>query len=81
MKTELPKIELGESISTGNLFDKLSEVVSASKMTVEEANAYYRSMGFIPKFKMKPMTASTVVPLTTTYHKREVSVWGGPDGN
>jgi hypothetical protein len=41
---------------TDELFAKLQEVVTASGMTAEQANAYYRSMGFTPNFKMVEVT-------------------------
>ena len=70
LSTEMSKLDLGDTIQTGDLFNKLQEVVSASKMTVEQANAYYRSMGFTPKFKMVDIHQAESVPITTTFHKR-----------
>lgn len=64
------QFNLGETIQTGDLFSKLQKVVSAAGMTMEEANAYYRSMGFTPKFKMVDVHQAESVPITTTFHKR-----------
>ena len=67
-------LDLGDTIGGEDaLFTKLQEVVSASQMTAEQANAYYRSMGFTPNFKMVEVTQAESVPITTTYHSREVS--------
>jgi hypothetical protein len=45
-------LQIGDNLDTGALFSKLQEVVAASQMTAEQANAFYRSMGFTPHFKM-----------------------------
>ena len=67
------KLTIGENLNTGAIFSKLQEIVQASQMTVEQANAFYRSMGFTPHFKMVEAVQAESVPLTTTYHHRDVT--------
>ena len=75
LSQELPDLEVGQIVDEAALLEQMNRVVQAAQMTTEQANAYYRSMGFVPEFETQPMTASTVVPLTTTYHKRIVTAY------
>lgn len=73
LSTELPGFKVGEIVDKQQLIDQMNAVVTAAKMTTEQANAWYRSMGFTPKFKTETLTADTMVPLTTTVHSRDYS--------
>lgn len=76
MSTEIPKIKLGESVTGENeLFSKLQEVAEAAQMTTEEANAYFRSMGFVPEFEEITIDQAESVPVTTTDHTRKIYEW------
>ena len=70
-------LELGQSISNTALIDKMNSIVEAAGMTVEESNAYFRSLGFTPEFEMIDAVQAESVPLTKTYHQRQVTEWGG----
>lgn len=76
MSTEIPKLELGQSVTGENeLFRKLQEVAEAAQMTTEEANAYFRSMGFVPEFEETTISEAESVPVTTTDHTRTITNW------
>lgn len=75
LSQELPDLEVGQIVDEAALLEQMNRVVQAAQMTTEQANAYYRSMGFVPEFETVPMTAASIVPLTTTYHKRNVTQW------
>lgn len=79
LSQELPNMQLGEVISgedMNNLIQQMNNIVTAAGMTVEEANAYYRSLGFTPEFEMINVTDTAAsVPVTTTWHKRIVHQW------
>lgn len=73
MSTEIPKLELGQSVTGENeLFSKLQKVAEAAQMTTEEANAYFRSMGFVPEFEETTIDQAESVPVTTTDHVRKI---------
>lgn len=80
LSQELPDLQVGQIVNQDELINQMNAVVEAAKMTTEQANAYYRSMGFVPEFETVPMTASTVVPLTTTVHERS-NLQFDDDGN
>ena len=69
------KLNPGDMIDNSSLITKLNEMVSATGMSVEDANAMYRSMGFTPHFKMIDATQAETVPITTTYHNRDITGW------
>ena len=73
LSQDLPDLKVGEIVDEQALLTQMNAVVEAAKMTVEQANAYYRSMGFTPKFKTETLTADSIVPLTTTVHSRDYS--------
>lgn len=70
-------LELGKSISDTAFIDKMNSIVEAAGMTVEESNAFFRTLGFTPEFEMIDAVQAESVPLTKTYHQREVTEWGG----
>ena len=63
----------GDMIDNDALIAKLNHMVISIGMSVEEANAMYRAMGFTPHFKMIDAVQAETVPLTTTYHSRTVN--------
>lgn len=69
LETSIPTYDLGQTIDDTNLIAKLNNIVAETGMTVEEANAFYRSMGFTPNFKMVEVSQAQSVPITTTYHR------------
>ena len=71
----------GDMINNDGLIEKLNHMVISIGMSVEEANAMYRAMGFTPHFRMIDAVQAETVPLTTTYHSRtinEVDEYGNP---
>ena len=64
----LPDIKVGMEISanTGEVGTKLAEIVEKSKMTVEEANAYFRSLGFEPTFETETAVTEQSHPIIET---------------
>lgn len=71
LSTKLPELKVGQIVDKGELLQQMNAVVQAAEMTAEQANAWYRSMGFTPKFKKETLTAEKKVPLTTTWHQIE----------
>lgn len=68
------EIRVGDNVKVSEgMFAELQKVVTASEMTAEQANAFYRSMGFVPTYKPVEVTQAQSVPVTTTYHWREYS--------
>jgi hypothetical protein len=55
LATQIPDLKMNigtELTGTDEFVAKANEIVSKAGMTAEEANAYFRSMGFTPHFKM-----------------------------
>ena len=68
---EMPSLSLADVITNEDvLFQKMQDVVTAAKMTMEQANAYYRSMGFTPKYKVTTLSQANSIPITKTHHSR-----------
>ena len=74
LAAEIPNIEVGATLDSGDFLAKAAKVVETSKMSVEEANAYFRSMGFEANFATKkvPITQELKGVKTTT----KIVKWG-----
>jgi uncharacterized phage infection (PIP) family protein YhgE len=74
LAAEIPNIEVGATLDDGDFLSKAAQIVEAAGMSVEEANAYFRSLGFEPKFETKqvPITQELKGVRTTT----KVVKWG-----
>ena len=62
----VPDIEVGATLSDGDFLSKAQEIIETAGMTADQANAYFRSMGFEAKFKTEPQTVTQRVPITYT---------------
>ena len=69
-KMEMPNLEIGSPVSD-EFFAAMRAVVDAAGMTAEEANSYYRSMGFTPVYEETevPAAQGTVTLKTIQGHR------------
>ena len=78
LAAEIPNIEVGATLDSGDFMTKAAQIVEQAGMSVEQANAYFRSMGFEPTFETKtvPITREVKAIETTT----EILEWGQAPG-
>lgn len=78
LAAEIPNIEVGATLNDGDFMTKAAQIVEKAGMSVEQANAYFRGMGFEPTFETKtvPITRETKAIETTT----EILEWGEAPG-
>ena len=63
----IPDIKVGTELEgTDDFLVKAQEIVAAAGMSAEQANAYFRSMGFETKFATVPQSIEQRVPITHT---------------
>lgn len=74
LMTELPDIRVGAKLDDEEFLLKAAQIVETAGMSVAEANAYFRSLGFEPKFEVTkvPMMQETKDLITET----TVEEWG-----
>lgn len=63
----IPDIEVGATLDDGDFLAKAAQVVETAGMTVEQANAYFRSLGFEPHFAVKEEKVATKKPRIRTH--------------
>ena len=64
---DIPDIEVGTTLTgTEEFLQKARDIVATAGMTAEQANAYFRSMGFEAKFKTEEKPIEQRVPITYT---------------
>lgn len=63
----LPDVEIGATIDDGDFIAKAQEIVNAAGMTVEQANAYFSSMGFEPEFVTEEQVVKRSIPQERTH--------------
>ena len=64
---DIPDIQVGTTLTgTEEFLQKAKEIVATAGMTAEQANAYFRSMGFEVKFKTEEKDIQQKVPITYT---------------
>lgn len=68
---EMPILEIGSPVSD-EFFAAMQAVVDAAAMTAEEANSYYRSMGFTPVYEETDVPASQGSVTVKTIQGRRV---------
>ena len=51
-----PNIEVGATLNTGDFYTKAQELVDTAGMSVEQAQAYFNSLGYEPVFEMRNET-------------------------
>ena len=62
----IPTIEVGAELKDGDFLAKAQQIVETAGMTAEQANAYFRSMGFEVKFKTEERDIEQTVPKVHT---------------
>lgn len=58
----MPDLEIGATLSTGDFLTAAQSVVDTANMTVEEAQSYFNALGYEPVFETEPVTTYTSVP-------------------
>ena len=59
-------ITVGSTLDTGDFLAAANQLVQDAGMTVEQAQAYFNSLGYEPTFKTEPQEVTTTVPEYTT---------------
>ncbi len=67
LAAEIPDIEVGATLDDGDFLSKAAQVVETAGMTVDQANAYFRALGFEPHFETKEEKVTTMKPRTRTH--------------
>ena len=60
-------IEIGAELNTGDFLENANKLIKQSGMTVEQAQAYFNSLGYEPEFEVETKTVKRSVPQTTTH--------------
>lgn len=58
----MPDLEVGATLSTGDFLTAAQSVIDTANMTVEEAQSYFNALGYEPVFETEPVTTYTSVP-------------------
>ena len=74
LAAEIPDIKVGATIDDEEFMQKAAQIVEQAGMSVEQANAYFRSMGFEPHFETKKVKMMQSTKVLTTHTK--VKKWG-----
>lgn len=69
----IPDIQVGATLNSGEFMQKAAQLVEQAGMTVDEANAYFRSIGFEANFETKKVPVTRTPKGTRTY--RKVTDW------
>ena len=67
LAAQIPDIEVGATINDVDFLTKAAQIVEQAGMTVDQANAYFRSMGFEPTFETKKVPVTRTLKGTRTY--------------
>lgn len=67
LAAEIPDIKVGATVDDGDFLAKAAQIVETAGMTVDQANAYFRSMGFEPNFETKEVPVTRTLKGTRTY--------------
>lgn len=85
LAAEIPNIQVGATLDDGDFLRKAAQIVETAGMSVDEANAYFRSLGFEPNFETKEVEVTSKKPIVETYtqdagteYKDYTTI--GPDG-
>lgn len=70
----IPDIQVGATLDDGDFLSKAAQVVETANMTVEEANAYFRALGFEPHFETKEVKTTVRKPKVRTHTDYAASV-------
>lgn len=60
-------IEIGAKLETGDFLTNANKLIEESGMTVEQAQAYFNSLGYEPEFETETKTVKRSIPQTTTH--------------
>ena len=74
LAADIPEIKVGATVDDADFMAKAAQIVETAGMSVEQANAYFRSLGFEPTFETKkvPVTQELKGVRTTT----KIVKWG-----
>ena len=61
------EIEIGASLEDGDFVTAANELIKKSNMTVDQAQAYFNSLGYEPEFEVETKKVRRSVPQTTTH--------------
>ena len=70
LAAQLPNIEVGATLDSGDFMKTAQEIVKQAGMTAEQATAYFRSLGFETKFKTEEKDVPQTVP--KVHEKKEI---------
>ena len=74
-------LSIGDKVDAGELFDTLQQIVTASEMTMEQANAFYRAIGFTPVYEEEDVPADQGSVTVKTIHGYRENLGKDADGN
>lgn len=63
----VPDIEVGATLNDGEFLTKAQQLVTKAGMTVDEAQAYFNSLGYEPEFVTEEQTVKRSIPQETTH--------------
>lgn len=66
LAAEIPDIKVGATVDDGDFLAKAAQIVEQAGMTAEQANAYFRSMGFEANFETKQVPVESKQPIVET---------------
>lgn len=66
LAAEIPDIKVGATLDDGDFLSKAAQIVEEAGMSVDEANAYFRSLGFEPNFETIEAPVTSKQPIVET---------------
>ena len=73
LKANLPDIEVGATLETGDFINGLNALIEKTGMSVDQVNALCDSLGFEANYETQEVPTSYTIPVTTTVHSRKIS--------
>lgn len=67
LTAKIPKISVGATLDSGDFYNEAQQIIKQAGMTVDQANAYFRSMGFEPEFVTEEQTVKRSIPQERTH--------------
>lgn len=67
LTAKIPEISVGATLDSGDFYNEAQQIIKQAGMTVDQANAYFRSMGFEPEFVTEEKTVKRSVPQERTH--------------
>lgn len=81
LAAQIPDIKVGATVDDADFLAKAEQIIRDSQMTMEEANAYFRSIGFEPEFTETTIQEPLMGTKTTTSNVEVDSAPTGEGGN